>query len=78
MLCILSLVAVKIKFNVLLFYNYFLSQTLKTKLSLCENLISINRVAVCAHCDVVKGLFQEKHLDTKFSLLLLLLLSDYH
>ncbi|XP_015761803.1 PREDICTED: scm-like with four MBT domains protein 2 [Acropora digitifera] len=30
-------------------------KTLKTKLSLCENLISINRIAVCTHCDVVKA-----------------------
>ncbi|KAL9959680.1 hypothetical protein ACROYT_G033023 [Oculina patagonica] len=29
-------------------------KTLKTKLSLCENLISLNKVALCAHCDAKK------------------------
>lgn len=30
-------------------------KTLKIKLSLCENLISLNRVARCMHCDIVKA-----------------------
>lgn len=29
-------------------------KTLKNKLSLCENLISLNKVALCAHCDAQK------------------------
>lgn len=29
-------------------------RTLRTKLSLCENLISLNRVALCLNCDAVK------------------------
>lgn len=30
-------------------------KTLKSKLSLCENLISLNKVALCAHCDAQKA-----------------------
>lgn len=36
-------------------------KTLKTKLSLCENLISLNRVAQCSHCDTVKVPLTKPH-----------------